>query len=541
MSERVLHGIGVSPGRAYGPVVPLATGSVAEPGTEPAAEPDAEVARLAPAIDRVVAELERRAEAASGSAAEVLSMTAMMAGDPTLLKHATERVRGAGRGAERAIWEAAEGFAESLKASGGYFAERAADLYDVRNRVVAELRGVPQPGIPTLTEPAVLTAHDLAPADTATLDASKVLALVTAEGGPTSHTAILARSLGIPAVVACAGITEVAAGERLLVDGETGEARTGVAAEDVPNTTQLSTVEFSGALVGTVSLAANVGEPTGARTAGEVGARNVGLLRTEFLFEGRQTAPTEDEQAAAYDEVLSVFPDGRVVIRTLDVGADKPLAFVPLDPSPNPALGVRGLRIALADPELLDVQLAAIARVAAGYSGELWTMAPMVATPEEARWFAERARGHGLRNVGVMIEVPAAALHAERILAEVDFVSIGTNDLAQYTFAADRQSAGVAALNDPWQPALLSLISTVGAAGRTTGKPVGVCGEAAADPLLAAVLVGLGVTSLSMTPRALPAVGAKLSELDEPACARIAAAALAAGTAEGARTAARGA
>lgn len=543
MSTEVLHGIGVSAGRAHGPVVALATGPVEQPSAQPCTDHDAEIARLQPAIDRVVAELERRAEHATGSASEVLSMTAMMAGDPTLLKNATERVRSADRQAELAIWEAAEGFAEALKASGGYFAERATDLYDVRDRVVAELTGRPQPGIPALDTPSVLTAHDLAPADTATLDTTKVLALVTSEGGPTSHTAILARSLGIPAIVACPGIERVRTGELLLVDGETGEVRVGAEADaagtGVP--AQPETLSFTGELAGSVSLAANVGEPSGARTAVDVGARGVGLLRTEFLFDGRDTAPTVAEQAQAYADVLGGFPGGRVVIRTLDVGADKQLAFVPEDPSPNPALGVRGLRISQADPELLDVQLAAIAEAAGNYDGELWTMAPMVATPSEARWFAERARGHGLPSVGVMIEVPAAAIHAERILGEVDFVSIGTNDLAQYTFAADRMSGAVAALNDPWQPALLSLIGTVGAAGRRLGKSVGVCGEAAADPLLAAVLVGLGVSSLSMTPRALPAVGARLSGLTSATCARLASAALDADTPDAAREAVRAA
>ncbi|MQA10620.1 MAG: phosphoenolpyruvate--protein phosphotransferase [Pseudonocardiaceae bacterium] len=539
MSTQVLQGIGVSAGRAHGPVVALATGPVEQPPALECTDRDTEIARLQPAIDRVVAELERRAGLAAGNAAEVLNTTAMMAGDPTLLKNAAERVRAANRTAELAIWEAAEGFAEALKASGGYFAERAADLYDVRDRVVAELTGTPQPGVPTLDAPAVLTARDLAPADTAILDTAKVLALVTSEGGPTSHTAILARSLGIPAIVACPGIEDVPSGEFLLVDGETGEARVVAEAEGVDAPARLATLGYTGELTAVVSLAANVGEPRGARTAAEVGARNVGLLRTEFLFDGRDTAPTVDEQAVAYADVLREFPGGRVVIRTLDVGADKQLAFVPEDPSPNPALGVRGLRISRADPELLDVQLAALARAARDYGGELWTMAPMVATPDEARWFAERARGHGLRDVGVMIEVPAAAVHAGRILAEVDFVSIGTNDLAQYTFAADRMSGAVAALNDPWQPALLELINTVGEAGHQHGKPVGVCGEAAADPLLAAVLVGLGVTSLSMTPRALPAVGARLSGLDLPTCRALASAALAGSSPQAAREGAR--
>ena len=226
-----------------------------------------------------------------------------------------------------------------------------------------------------------------------------------------------------------------------------------------------------------------------------------------------------------------------MVLRTLDAGADKPLPFLGLRPEPNPALGVRGLRVARVLPEVLDAQLAAVAAAARATGAEVWVMAPMVSTAAEAASFAAAVRAAGLPTAGVMVEVPAAALHADRLLAAVDFLSIGTNDLGQYTMAADRMSGDLAELLDPWQPAVLQLIAACGAAGRAAGKPVGVCGEAAADPLLALVLVGLGVTSLSMTARSVPAVGAALAAHTLAECQALAALALAAASAPDARAA----
>jgi phosphoenolpyruvate-protein phosphotransferase (PTS system enzyme I) len=229
--------------------------------------------------------------------------------------------------------------------------------------------------------------------------------------------------------------------------------------------------------------------------------------------------------------------DRKVVIRTLDAGSDKPLAFATMPDEPNPALGVRGMRLGLRDEGLMDRQLDAIAAAAEGAAGEVWVMAPMVATEQEAAWFAARVRERGLKP-GVMIEVPAAALLADRILQHVDFVSIGTNDLSQYTLAADRMSAGLSHLTDPWQPALLALVGQVARAGRDVGKPVGVCGEAAADPLLGCVLAGLGVTSLSAASTAAPAVGASLAAHTLAECEKAAEAALAAADPQSAREAA---
>jgi len=236
--------------------------------------------------------------------------------------------------------------------------------------------------------------------------------------------------------------------------------------------------------------------------------------------------------------VLAAFPGQRVVVRTLDAGSDKPLPFLTADDEPNPALGVRGVRTSRRDPEVLDRQLSAIAAAARAESADAWVMAPMIATVAEADDFVARARAAGLDTVGVMIETPAAALMAPELLRAVDFVSIGTNDLAQYTMAADRMVGDLADLADPWQPALLRLIGMVGAAGAAADTPVGLCGEAAADPALGAVLIGLGVSSLSMAARAITPVGLRLGDLDLDVCRRAAEAAIAAPDADRARAAA---
>ncbi len=248
-----------------------------------------------------------------------------------------------------------------------------------------------------------------------------------------------------------------------------------------------------------------------ARSAAQTPVEGVGLFRTELCFLNRETEPTVEEQAQIYAEVLEAFAGRKVVVRTLDAGSDKPLKFAGHAEEANPALGVRGIRIAR-QPGSVGAPVGRDRGRRRADRKPPWVMAPMIATPEEARDFADKVREHGL-TPGVMIEVPAAALLADRILEHVDFLSIGTNDLAQYTMAADRMSADLATLTDPWQPGVLALIGITGRAGAAAGKPVGVCGEAAADPILACVLVGLGVTSLSAAAAAVTAVGAKLASV----------------------------
>lgn len=544
MASGWLSGVAVSSGSASGRVVRVAE-ALDEPASTPAPhDPQAEAARIAPAARAVASRLESLANAATGDAATILLTTSAMAADPALVTQAEQLVTTENLPASRAVYEAADKFAQALESAGGYMAERVRDVSDVRDRIVAELLGIDPPGVPELATPSVLVARDLAPADTAGLDSAKVLALVTEQGGPTSHTAILARSLGIPAVVGVRGLL-AANPPALAVDGDTGVLQP--TDPDAPARMAVTTETVRWNRVGVtsdgqpVSVLANVGSPVDAAAAAEAHAEGVGLFRTEFCYLDAADEPTVETQRAAYAGVLMPFADKPTVVRTLDAGADKPLAFLGLAPEPNPALGVRGLRVAFDRPDVLTRQLAAIAAAASDARVAVSVMAPMVATAEEAAWFAERARSAGIVRVGVMIEVPAAALAAREILHAVDFVSVGTNDLAQYALAADRQLGAVAALNDPWQPGLLRLLAQVGDAAAELGKPAGVCGEAAADPALARVLVGMGMSSLSVNATAVPAVGASLSTVTAADCVAMANAAREAGDPASARSAAQAA
>lgn len=542
-----ITGVGVSPGRAVAPLVWMPD-PVAEPRADlrlaDDADPVAEAGRIADAAAEVRADLERRAGRARGDGQAVLEATALMAADPTLVGTAQKKVAD-GVTPERAVWDAAGEVATMLTSLGGYLAERARDVADVRDRIVAMLQGLSAPGVPQRDEPFVLAAHDLAPADTATLDPATCVALVTAEGGPTSHTAILARSLGLPAVVAAAGILDVAESTVVLVDGAAGTIQIDPTEEAIEQVHAIASRERSFDGEGRtadghrVQLLANVGDPKEAATAVAANAEGVGLFRTEFGFLDHTDEPTIEDQVEQYRGVLDVFPGRKVVVRTLDAGADKPLPFLTDATEANPALGVRGYRTGRRDPAVLDHQLAAIAQAARESKADVWVMAPMIATADEAEQFVADVHGHGLPVAGVMIEIPAAALSAEDLLGHAAFASIGTNDLTQYTMAADRLLGSLATLNDPWQPAVLKLIQLTGAAGARAGRPIGVCGEAAADPALAVVLVGLGVSSLSMTPRAIPDVADVLRTVPQEECVRLAGVAVAAPNAVTARASVR--
>ncbi|SFB64430.1 phosphoenolpyruvate--protein phosphotransferase [Amycolatopsis marina] len=539
-----LAGIGVSPGAAAGPVARLAEPPRLPETDGPEPDLDAALERGRRALRTVAELLDERSARAEGPAADILLAQSMMVVDPALLDRVLAALR-AGRGLATAIDVAFGGFRQSLLAAGGYLAERAADLDDLRNRAVAAVLGVPMPGVPDPGHPYVLVARDLAPADTATLDPALVRAIVTELGGPTSHTAILAKSLGIPAVVACREAVVLGDGGRVLVDGTSGRVVVDPATdlvEDAESRAARRVAELANssgpgrtADGASVSLLVNIGGAGDLAGAAATDCEGVGLLRTEFLFLDRAAEPGRAEQRRGYADVFAAFAGRKVVVRTLDAGADKPLGFVDHGAEPNPALGVRGLRLAVRHPAMLDEQLAAIAAAREDQDADVWVMAPMVSTPAEARDFAERAKKHGLPVAGVMVEVPAAALRAERVLAGCDFASIGTNDLGQYTFAADRMAGELAGLLDPWQPALLDLVRCTAAAGTEAGKPVGVCGEAAGDPLLSLVLVGLGVTSLSMAPPAVAAVRVALAAHTLAQCEELADLALTADDAVAAR------
>ncbi|MBH0117404.1 phosphoenolpyruvate--protein phosphotransferase [Salinibacterium sp. NG253] len=529
-----LQGVGVGRSVAVGKVVrmpdPLPEPKDARHSGDAAAEKEA----AASALTFVAADLRARAEKADAEANEVLTATALMAEDPSILDSVNELIDG-GKAAERAVFEAFASFREMLVSLGGMMAERATDLSDVSQRVVARLRGVEAPGVPQRDEPFVLVADDLAPADTALLELDKVLALVTRQGGPTSHTAILARSKAIPAIMGVAEALDLADDTVVIVDAGAGIITTEPTAEQV-SAAEARIAELAaaadapitdGALAdGTlVPLLANLGTPSEAAQAVELGAEGVGLFRTELMFLDATSAPTVEEQTKEYTEMLQHFPDKKVVVRALDAGADKPLSFMDMGEEVNPALGQRGLRSLRVNENILRDQLTALVNAQNATDADLWVMAPMVSDAEETDYFVSLGRELGLNTVGVMAEVPSLAVLADQVAERSDFVSIGSNDLTQYTLAADRMLGTLAKFQDPWHPAVLRMVKMLGDAGAAAGKPVGVCGEAAADPQLAIVLVGLGVTSLSMTPAALADVRAELLTVTlEQAKARAAAA-----------------
>lgn len=524
----VIKGVGIGRGVAVGPVIRMAA-ALPEPSDAPRADSvsaESEIERVTKSLALVNADLNRRAEeAANGDegakqAAPILQAIAMFASDPALAQSINTLIE-QGKTAERAVLEGFGAVEEMFKAIGGYQGERAADLHDVGQRVIADLMGVPAPGVPVSDTPFVLVAEDLSPADTAGLDLDKTLAIVTSQGGPTSHTAILARARGIVAVVSAAGADDLKNGETVIVNAAESTITTEpsdeqVAAAEAAKAKAAKAKELRGKPGATkdgyhIPLLANVGKPSDGKTALEYGAEGVGLFRSEFLFIGNAEPPSVEEQTKAYAELLAQFPGKKVVIRMLDAGADKPLPFLTPEDEPNPALGLRGLRTLRTHMKVLEGQLKALAAADAQTDADLWVMAPMVADAHEAAYFVKLGKSFGLKKVGVMAEVPSIALMADQVAKVADFVSIGTNDLTQYTLAADRTLGSVANYQTAWHPAVLRAIKLIADAGNANGMPVGVCGEAAADPDLAVVLTGIGVNSLSMTPVALDDVRAELA------------------------------
>jgi phosphoenolpyruvate-protein phosphotransferase (PTS system enzyme I) len=510
--------------------------------------PEEEAARLRIALEQAQAELRELAKAMEGIAgpaeAEIFEAHAEFAADPELARM-TEEAIDAGSSAERAVVEALGSFRKLLEASESeYLAERAADLDDVRDRVVNILMGRSTSGeIPGVRS--VIAAHELTPSQTTSIPPALIAGIVTETGSPTSHAAILARALGVPAVVSCSHLLQaIGGGSEIAVDGRTGEVvvapersereaiRGRMEAEDRRRQELEALRDERGRTAEghPVELAANIGSIQHIPAALEAGGEGSGLVRTEFMFMDRTTAPSVEEQAKSYAEVLRSFRGDRVVFRTLDIGADKPLPFVDREPEENPALGVRGIRLSLLRQDLLRDQLRALLRagveVAREDAGHLAIMFPLVSTVDELlrareilRQIADEERADLAHiEVGVMIEVPSAALAADRIARQADFLSLGTNDLLQYLFAADRLIGAVADLADVLDPDVLSLVERVVESGHTHGAWVGVCGEAAGDPTVAAALVGLGVDELSMTRVAIPEVKVALRRLTRQEC-----------------------
>ena len=537
------QGIGVSPGVVVGPVRRIVATKVTGPVP-------ADIDQVLTALDAVAADLEHSAETIELEVAkEVLGAQAMMARDPSVIEVLEGAItEGVSFDVRPIVEQAFGGFKEQLLALGGYFAERVSDIDEIQTRLINKLAGIESAGL-TLTAPTIVVAEDLTPADTAALNLKFALALVCSHGGATSHTAIVARGLGIPAIVGCSGVMDLHDGATVLVDGRAGEVFVDAPSELIAERSEKEAVLKARAAAVTgpgrlsdgtpIQLLGNAGTVEDVRAAVAVGAEGIGLFRTELLFLDSQTEPSVEEQVRLYSEVFDLMAGKKVVIRTLDAGSDKPVPYINAIHEENPALGVRGWRLTRTSDGVLNRQLVALAKAAVGKDLALWVMAPMINTPDEAKDFADRVRALGMKVPGVMIETPAAALHADRVLAEVEFGSFGTNDLTQYVMASDRMDSRLADMTTAWHPAVLRAISIASREAATINKPVGVCGEAAANSLLAAVLVGIGVSSLSMAPSALAEVRGFLATVDLAACQRAATAALGARTAADAQALAR--
>ena len=548
-----LSGVPASPGIAIGPARRLQVRAPVVEDDEPAGSPEQERARLDEARAAARDELEQtHAEVlarAGAEAADIFSAHALLLDDAAITDPA-QRLIEHGAGAARAWQSASEEAAAAFRAlDDPYLQERAVDVEDVARRVLAQLGSEPQGA--ALEGPGIVVAGELTPGEAAGLDSDDAWAIATARGGATAHAAILARALGIPAVVGLGeALLQIPEGTQLVLDGEAGlidvdpgeeavaERRaTQKAAEEERRALEARAAEPGALKDGRrVEVFANIGSAAEAARAVEQGAEGVGLLRTEFLFLDRATPPDEDEQVAVLAEIARALDGRPVVVRTLDAGADKPLPFLRQEPEDNPFLGRRGIRLSLAQPDLFRTQLRAILRVAEDHP--LKVMFPMVATLDElrgARELLDEARStvdsRAELEVGVMVEVPALALQAEQFAPEVDFFSVGTNDLAQYTMAAERGNAALAGLLDESLAPVLALIAEVVGAAEAHGRWVGVCGELAGRPDAAVLLAGLGVRELSMAASRIPAVKAALRDSDTETAAAAARQALPAGRA----------
>ncbi|WP_419841212.1 phosphoenolpyruvate--protein phosphotransferase [Candidatus Poriferisodalis sp.] len=556
--ELLIAGTAASAGVAVGPAVVVDTVRSAAAGDAVPPLDDSEpIAALRAAIADAARQLRSLRDAARAAerteAADVLEAQALMAEDPMLVDAATAALRnGASLGA--ALVSAAEEISGLLASiDDPYIAARSADVVEVADRVRQRLAGLDSPDLGSIETPSVLVATALTAADTAVLDPEKVLGIVTEAGGPTSHVAIIARSLGVAAVVAANGVVAgVRTGDTAAIDGATGEvairprpatvadfaARRAAAEAAVVAAEQFRGVSI--ALDGRpIQVPANVGSRDDLERAVAVGAEGVGLLRTEFLFLDRAEPPSEDEQADFYSFAASAFSEP-VVIRTFDIGGDKPAPYLDVATEDNPFLGVRGARLYRRHPETFAAQVRAILRAAA--AGEVHLMLPMVSTVEEiaalrriiegqARQLDAQGKPHALPPVGVMVEVPSVALTADRFANCVDFFSIGTNDLTQYAMAADRTHALLDGLQDPLHPAVLALCALTVASAQRHGIGVSVCGLAAADPLGAAVLAAMGVGKLSVDARQVNAIKSVIASMDAAATSGMVDAALQAATA----------
>jgi phosphoenolpyruvate-protein phosphotransferase len=563
--EAVLKGIPVAPGIAVGPVFDTTEQEAETPRRSIKAEAvETERQRLQDAVARSrkqVSKLKARLgvlpEEAQEELEPLLDAYAMMLGDSRLLRGARRRIGEEHLGAETAVSDEAESIAQAILAAKdddkAGLRRRAGEVREIARRLTRNLTLTPFRSLKDLPAGAILVAEELSPADAALLDPTRIAGVATDEGGADGHTAIMLRALGIPSVVGCEGLTAAAArGDKIVVDGTSGQvvlrpgpeaiahAKEGLAAHAkerarLGKLRRLPAVTTDGE---DVELQANLEIPAELPLIAQAGGQGIGLLRTEFLFMNREALPDEDDQFAAYSQIVEAMAGDSVTIRVLDWGGEKDMealaeGFEPMHAGPNPALGLRGIRMLLKRPELLEAQFAAILRVSE--KGPVRVLLPMVTIPEEVRAAREifdrvvrrlRRRGVALPEklppLGVMIETPGAALAADAIALEADFFAIGTNDLAMYTLAVDRAETEVAHLYDPLHPAVLRLMQFATEAALRLRMPVSVCGEMAGNPRLVPLLLGLGLRTLSMNASAIPRVKQAVRALGIDDCARFA-------------------
>ncbi|GAA0663637.1 phosphoenolpyruvate--protein phosphotransferase [Natronoarchaeum mannanilyticum] len=550
MSE-TLDGVGVTPLSGLGNARWYRPGEHPDPEDVTAADPETERERFdearATAREELETERERTAERVGEEEAAVFDAHLQFLDDPQITDGVEDAIDD-GAAAEAGVARSFDAAIEQFEGMEGMMAERADDMRDIRDRLLRILSGGERIDLAELPEGTVLLAERLTPSDTAQLDPERVAGFATMTGGRTSHAAIFARSLGIPAVVGVGdALAEIEEGADVAVDAENDavivdpdeETRERVATEREVDV-RAERVETADGRE--VEVAANLGTSAELEGADAQGADGVGLYRTEFLFLDRESPPDEDEQVETYAEALDAFPEGRVVVRTLDVGGDKPVPYLDLPEEENPFLGNRGIRRSLGDDgDLFETQLRALLRAAAEGAGTLSVMFPLVATVEELDAALERVDeiasdldeagvDYAVPELGVMVETPAAALMADEFAARVDFLSIGTNDLAQYVMAAARENDAVAHLHDPRHPPVLRAIDRAVEAAHDNDAWIGMCGEMAGDPELTELLVGLGLDELSMSAVTIPDVKAQVEEIDTADARDVADRALAAST-----------
>jgi phosphoenolpyruvate-protein phosphotransferase/dihydroxyacetone kinase phosphotransfer subunit len=533
-ADGILSGIAASPGIAIGPAV-LYRPSLPPVDRYRVEDSEAEWARLEKAVNKAVKEIEevlnQAVQQVGKSEAAIFEAHSLMLQDPELIESVRELLFAEEINAEAAWLEMITKTAAGYRGlDNAYMQARAADVEDIGQRVLRKLMALEPPSL-DFAEPSILIAADLSPSDTARLDPTKVLGICTELGGATAHSAILARGLGIPALVGIgAAVWDIEEGQSIAIDGTAGLLWLEPSEDELDELRQQQqqwqeeqdlarrqskepAVTLDGQLI---EIAANIGGPNDIPVALDFGAEGVGLFRTEFLFLDRASAPTEDEQYAAYRKAADALGDRPLIIRTLDVGGDKPLPYLDLGEEENPFLGWRGIRFCLKTPEIFKPQLKAILR--AGADRNVKIMFPMIGTIDEIRnakemlaEIKEELGKNGIpfnddMEVGIMIEVPSAVAVADILASEVDFFSIGTNDLTQYTMAADRGNSKVSDLAQALNPAVLRLIRQTVAAGHEAGIWVGMCGELAGNSTATSLLVGLGLDELSMSAPSIPSV-----------------------------------